>query len=385
MAGRGTDIKLGEGVKEVGGLHILGTERHEARRIDRQLRGRAGRQGDPGSSQFFISLEDDLMRLFGGERMTRWMDKLGAADEVLEHSMLNKSVENAQKKVEENNFAIRKRLLEYDNVMNQQREVIYDRRRHALHGERLKIEIFDFVEEFADELLEEHFPDNIERLRVELRTKLLIDPEVDEFAAQQIGKPELKARILELAHEFYKRKEDQLGTEFMANLERYAVLQVIDDKWREHLRDMDELKEGIYLRQYGQKDPVLEYKREAFDLFRAMIREIDLEVIAFVFKFWPEQQTMRNAEPRQRPVAPAVQRDRSNVSTSRGLRFTHQSAAGLGLGDNPERAVEKSMQPDTAMEAAEAPQPVMRENPKIGRNDPCYCGSGKKFKHCHGQ
>ncbi|MBC8144839.1 MAG: preprotein translocase subunit SecA, partial [bacterium] len=168
MAGRGTDIKLGPGVKEIGGLHILGTERHESRRIDRQLRGRAGRQGDPGSSQFFISLEDDLMRLFGGERITRWMEKLGAADEVLEHPMLNKSVERAQKKVEENNFAIRKRLLEYDNVMNQQREVIYDRRRHALMGERLKSEILDYADDFVDGLLEVYFPDNIPSIQNEL-------------------------------------------------------------------------------------------------------------------------------------------------------------------------------------------------------------------------
>ncbi len=171
----------------------------------------------------------------------------------------------------------------------------------------------------------------------------------------------------------------------MAGLERYAVLQIIDDKWREHLRDMDELKEGIYLRAYGQKDPVLEYKKEAFELFQAMIREIDVDVVAMVFKFWPETQVMRNAEPRPRPVAPAAPRDRSNVSASRGLRFTHANAAGLGLGDNPEKIVDAAMKPDSVTEAEEAPQPVTRDNPKVGRNDPCYCGSGKKFKHCHGR
>ena len=198
MAGRGTDIKLGPGVKELGGLHIIGTERHEARRIDRQLRGRAGRQGDPGSSQFFISLEDDLMRLFGGERITNLMDKLGAGDEVIEHPMLNKSMERAQKKVEENNFGIRKRLLEYDDVMNQQREVIYDRRRHALHGERMKSEIFDYVEEFVNGLVDLYFPQDVEALQNEIRTKLLIEVEVTQERAVELGKDGLYAGILTL-------------------------------------------------------------------------------------------------------------------------------------------------------------------------------------------
>jgi preprotein translocase subunit SecA len=409
MAGRGTDIKLGPGVKDLGGLHILGTERHESRRIDRQLRGRAGRQGDPGSSQFFISLEDDLMRLFGSERIAVWMDKMGGAEEVLEHKMLNKSVERAQKKVEENNFAIRKRLLEYDNVMNQQREVIYDRRRHALHGERMKSEIMDYVGEFIDGLVEANFPENIEAVRNELRTKLAIDVEMDQARAEELGADGLRERILEFAKDYYHRKEEMLGAEFMANLERFAVLHIIDERWREHLREMDELKEGIYLRAYGQKDPLLEYKQEAFNIFSRMIGEIDVEVMSFAFRYYPEARIQRAPEqPRRRPVAqpqqgggatPGLPRERSSMTSTRQLRFTHASTAGMGLATDPEAAAALTgnnaasssgdgagRQSTPAGDAEEAtPRTVVRENPKIGRNDPCYCGSGKKFKHCHGR
>jgi preprotein translocase subunit SecA len=394
MAGRGTDIKLGPGVKELGGLHILGTERHESRRIDRQLRGRAGRQGDPGSSQFFISLEDDLMRLFGGERITRWMEKLGAADEVLEHPMLNKSVERAQKKVEENNFAIRKRLLEYDNVMNQQREVIYDRRRHALMGERLKSEVNEYVEEFVDNLLTSYFPDNIETIQNELLTKLLINLDESPAAAAALGRDGLRSLILEGTHEFYQRKEEQLGSDFMANLERYAVLSIIDDKWREHLRDMDDLKEGIYLRQYGQRDPLVEYKKEAFELFQQMISEINTEVISFVYRTFPEvrqgrQQAGAVEQPRTRATAPPQGgRPQRTTTASQPLRFTHANAAGLGLGSNPEAAgasVIANVPDDDASQGTVNPAPQLRAEPKIGRNDPCYCGSGRKYKHCHGR
>ena len=396
MAGRGTDIKLGPGVKDLGGLHILGTERHESRRIDRQLRGRAGRQGDPGSSQFFISLEDDLMRLFGGERITRWMEKLGAADEVLEHPMLNKSVERAQKKVEENNFAIRKRLLEYDNVMNQQREVIYDRRRHALMGERLKAEITEYVEEFVDNLMEVYFPDNVEQIQNELRTKLLVNIEGDPHEAATKGKDVIRTTILEATHDFYQRKEEQLSSDFMAQLERYAVLSVIDDKWREHLRDMDDLKEGIYLRAYGQKDPLVEYKREAFNLFQQMIGEINTEVISFVYRTYPEVRQPMGApqgmlEPRQRQSAIPQGRSQRTTTSSQPLRFTHSTAAGMGLGTNPEAAIDSVMAHGPEADhgggdtGGAAPAPQVREAPKVGRNDPCYCGSGRKFKHCHGR
>ena len=393
MAGRGTDIKLGPGVKELGGLHILGTERHESRRIDRQLRGRAGRQGDPGSSQFFISLEDNLMRLFGGERITRWMEKISAAEEVLESPLLNKSVERAQRKVEENNFAIRKRLLEYDNVMNQQREVIYDRRRHALHGERLKSEVFDYVEEFVGNLVETYFPEGMEQLRNEIITKMLITIEVTQARAEELGKEELKTRIVNAAKDFYARKEQRLSPEFMGNLERYAVLQVIDDKWREHLREMDDLKEGIQLRAYAQKDPLIEYKKEAFLLFQQLVQDINTEVISLVFRYEPDGGAPRQQQQQQRPASMPVRRERQ--TSNRPLRYTHASTTGLGLQAKTEAEIEavasgtaKPANGEADAEeaaAAAAARQVVREEPKIGRNDPCFCGSGKKYKHCHGR
>ncbi|MCE7935737.1 MAG: preprotein translocase subunit SecA, partial [Chlorobi bacterium CHB2] len=398
MAGRGTDIKLGPGVKELGGLHILGTERHESRRIDRQLRGRAGRQGGPGSSQFYISLEDNLMRLFGGDRITRWMEKVSNADDVLESPMLTKAVERAQKKVEENNFAIRKRLLEYDDVMNQQREVIYDRRRHALHGERLKSEVFDYVEEWVGTLIEAHFPDGMDLLRNEIRVRMLIDIEVSPERAQELGKASLQEKIMEAAMDTYSRKEQRLSSEFMAQLERFAMLHVIDDKWREHLRAMDELKEGIHLRSFSQRDPLVEYKKEAYGLFTQLISDINLEVINLVFRYEPELR-MRQPEPqRRRPVATAsdgMPRQRgNNVSASRPLNYTHRNATGMGMAATTAQEMEAAA---AAVEAGEEPTPrggepqqpaiqtMMREQPKIGRNDPCFCGSGKKYKHCHGR
>ncbi|MDB5036225.1 MAG: preprotein translocase subunit SecA [Chlorobi bacterium] len=395
MAGRGTDIKLGPGVKDLGGLHILGTERHEARRIDRQLRGRAGRQGDPGSSQFFISLEDDLMRLFGSERIAGWMDKMGGADEVLEHKMLNKSVERAQRKVEENNFAIRKRLLEYDNVMNQQREVIYDRRRHALHGERLKSEIMDYVADFIDNLIDANFPESIETIENELRTKLVMPVDLDPAKAKELGEDGVREKMMEFARDWYQRKEEQLGSEFMANLERYAVLSIIDERWREHLRDMDELKEGIYLRAYGQKDPVLEYKKEAFEIFSKMIQDIDVEVMSFVYRYYPEiPGRAPEARRRPNPSNQGLPRERRTTSSTRQLRFTHANASGMGLNADPETAaavaaaggeVPGTVDAGGGEEAQPVQRTVVRDNPKVGRNDLCYCGSGKKFKHCHGQ
>jgi preprotein translocase subunit SecA len=234
MAGRGTDIKLGAGVKESGGLYILGTERHESRRIDRQLRGRSGRQGDPGTSKFYISLEDDLMRLFGGDRITNVMGRLGMEDgEAIQHPLISKSVERAQKKVEENNFAIRKRLLEYDNVMNQQREVIYARRKQALEGERLKGEVFEYLDEYIQNLVEKNFEQgNWEVIHDELLQQLIVDIKVEPEIIDKLGKEGYTEKIIEAAKDFYKRKEEMIGSELMARLERYAVLSVIDDKWK---------------------------------------------------------------------------------------------------------------------------------------------------------
>ncbi|HSW55300.1 MAG TPA: preprotein translocase subunit SecA [Ignavibacteriaceae bacterium] len=360
MAGRGTDIKLGTGVVDRGGLYILGTERHESRRIDRQLRGRAGRQGDPGTSKFFLSLEDDLMRLFGSDRISSVMEKMGLKEgEVIQHPLISKSVERAQKKVEENNFSIRKRLLEYDNTMNSQREVIYTKRNRALKGDRLKSEIFDLLEEFIDQLVEAHF-DNAEadQIKEEMLLKLLVEVKIEPEEFEKLGKDGLKDKLLDASKEFYRRKEEMLSAELMARLERYAMLSVIDTKWKEHLREMDDLKEGIGLRAYGQKDPLVEYKAESFKLFVSLLEEIRNEVVSFAFKFFPH--------------APGeVQQQRRQPATR--LTESKQVATNIGLQQRPgSPQVAGKMQPVKVME-------------KVGRNDPCPCGSGKKYKNCHGK
>jgi len=361
MAGRGTDIKLGTGVTDVGGLYILGTERHESRRIDRQLRGRSGRQGDPGTTKFFISLEDDLMRLFGSDRITNVMGRMGMEDgEAIQHPLITRSVERAQKKVEENNFAIRKRLLEYDNVMNQQREVIYARRRQALEGERLKSEVFEYLDEFINGIVDKYYDDgNVEKIHEELLQGLLVDFKIEFETFEKLGNDGLKEKISDAVQDFYKRKEEMLGIDLMARLERYAVLNVIDEKWKEHLREMDDLKEGIGLRAYGQKDPLLEYKGEAYTLFLSLLDQIRDEVVTFCFKFWPQAPN----EVQGRKTAPAQRMNTiKDAADNMGLRSStgeHDDSRGK-------------------------PQPVHVEE-KVGRNDPCPCGSGKKFKNCHGK
>lgn len=388
MAGRGTDIKLDSEVKKNGGLAIIGSERHDARRIDRQLRGRAGRQGDPGSTQFFISLEDNLMRLFGGERIAGVMSRLKIPEgEPIQHSMISKSVERAQKKVEENNFGVRKRLLDYDDVMNQQREVIYKRRLSALRGERLKGEIFDYIDDMASDWIQQYKPDlDVNSLQNAIRKYLLTEIKLTKDEFDKLSEDELTNRIVEAAKEFYTRKEELLGPEFMARLERVAVLQTIDEKWREHLRVMDDLKEGIHLRSYGQKDPLLEYKGEAFGLFVDLIREINKESVSFAFKYFPqviEQQQQQKTARRQRGEdatdesgLPKVRR-RAPVT----VRYEHSDTA-------PSYASAPSGVPQQ-----EAPQGMATtvtthrktEAEKIGRNDLCPCGSGKKYKKCHGR
>ncbi len=364
MAGRGTDIKLGNGVKERGGLFILGTERHESRRIDRQLRGRSGRQGDPGTSKFYLSLEDDLMRLFGSERISSVMSRMGIEEgEVIQHPLITKSVERAQKKVEENNFAIRKRLLEYDDTMNQQREVIYKRREHALEGDRLKGEIFEQLEEFIEEAVDRNFEEvQADNLKEEIRHNLLIEVKLEPAEFETLGKDGIKERILNEAKAFYKKKEEMLGSEMMARLERYATLSVIDHKWKEHLREMDDLKEGIGLRAYGQKDPLVEYKTEAFQLFLNLLSEIRNEVVSFVFKFFPQ--------------APEEIREKRKRQPSGRIMAMKQSTDNIGMSSQGRQ--------QSSGQAAGKPQPVQVEE-KIGRNDPCPCGSGKKYKHCHGR
>ncbi|MBT8391793.1 MAG: preprotein translocase subunit SecA [Ignavibacteriaceae bacterium] len=363
MAGRGTDIKLGKGVIERGGLYILGTERHESRRIDRQLRGRSGRQGDPGTSKFYLSLEDDLMRLFGSDRISSVMEKMGIKEgEVIQHPMISKSVERAQKKVEENNFAIRKRLLEYDNTMNSQREVIYTKRNRALQGDRLKGEVFDLLEEYIDELSETHFDNtDAELIKGEMLHRMLVEVKLESEEFEQLGKDGVKQRLMDAAKDFYTRKEEMISSEMMSRLERYATLSVIDQKWKEHLREMDDLKEGIGLRAYGQKDPLVEYKGEAFKLFVSHLENVRNDVVSFAFKFFPH--------------APDEVQQRRRQPTNR-MTESKQSTTNIGLGAGPAQ-----MQ---APQRAGKSQPV-KLGEKIGRNDPCHCGSGKKFKHCHGK
>ncbi|HMQ68812.1 MAG TPA: preprotein translocase subunit SecA [Ignavibacteria bacterium] len=366
MAGRGTDIKLGPGVSEAGGLHIIGTERHESRRIDRQLRGRAGRQGDPGSSKFYLSLEDDLMRLFGSDRIANVMQKLGIKEgEAIEHTMITNSVERAQKKVEENNFAIRKRLLEYDNVMNQQREVIYSKRRQALMGERLKDEIFDMVDGAVENMVKKYYEEgNLEGLIDEVQRTFLVRIELTPEEFQKLGDTGLKDKILEAAKDFYNRKEERYGSDLMGQVERFATLSIIDEKWKEHLREMDDLKEGINFRAYGQKDPLLEYKTDGFKLFVDMLDSLSVSLINFIFKF-----TTQTPEEAQNIKTPA------QTNQSR-LRTYHQSTEGMGY-------IGGSSDTDNNDQNVKI-QPV-KVGEKIGRNDPCHCGSGKKFKNCHGR
>lgn len=374
MAGRGTDIKLDADVKEKGGLAIIGTERHEARRIDRQLRGRAGRQGDPGSSQFFISLEDDLMRLFGGERIAAAMQRMKVPEgEPIQSGIVTKAVENAQKKVEGNNFGIRKRLLEYDNVMNQQREVIYDRRRHALMGERLRSEILEYASELCEQWYDEHHASgDHEAFMNTIRAKMLCEPNVSAQSFASDSKEQVMERVMEAAVEFYDRKESMLGHDFMSQLERVAALRAVDDEWREHLRVMDDLKEGIYLRAYGQKDPILEYKQEAYRVFLELLTQINEATVSFAFKYFPQFAERAERQAPSRPVAAAVPSVTTSTPT-RQLRFSHPSATSSStLGSDPNA------------ESSPSDNTVRNTGRKVGRNEPCPCGSGMKFKACHG-
>ncbi len=366
MAGRGTDIKLRQGVVEAGGLHVLGTERHEARRIDLQLKGRSGRQGDPGSSRFYMSLEDDLMRLFGSDRIAGVMDKMGLQEgEVIQHGLITKSIERAQKRVEMHNFSIRKHLLEYDDVMNQQREVVYDRRNHALKGKNLKEEMLQIVDEIVENTVYEFTDPNayqeewdLDGLNEKLSRTILmrIDFSADDIPV--LKQPELIEHIGKKARSIYERKEEVIGSELMRKLERIASLRVIDERWKEHLYEMDQMKEGIGLRAYGQKDPLIEYKKEGYNLFVDMISRTNEEIIELIFKAQiSEQPPSERGEPK-------------------GMVTRHASATGMGFSS---AAQQQASQPPTAKR-----KPVKVEQ-RVGRNDPCPCGSGKKYKKCCGR
>ncbi len=371
MAGRGTDIKLGAGVREIGGLFILGSERHESRRIDRQLRGRAGRQGDPGESIFYVSLEDELMRLFGSERVIAVMDKLGHEEgDVIEHSMITRSIERAQKKVEEQNFAIRKRLLEYDDVMNQQREVVYTRRRKALEMDRLTADIMDLLHDYCQATVAKYHVDNDPAgLEEQLLRELSLEfrPDDAEFERNPVEKT--SGALFKAASDFYRRKEDAIPADIMRQIEKYAVLSVIDQKWREHLREIDSLREGINLRAYGQKDPLLEYKQEAYKLFVDLLRDIEHETLSLAFKLFPvTDEESREIEARQRKAA--VKQERL-VAQHEEVESAYELIEG-----NEERA-----EGDDLPKVAQKP---VRVEEKPGRNDPCPCGSGRKYKNCCG-
>ncbi|NTW10363.1 MAG: preprotein translocase subunit SecA [Chlorobiaceae bacterium] len=370
MAGRGTDIKLGQGVKELGGLYILGSERHESRRIDRQLRGRSGRQGDPGESVFFVSLEDDLMRLFGSDRVIAVMDRLGHEEgDVIEHSMITKSIERAQKKVEEQNFSIRKRLLEYDDVLNQQREVIYSRRRNALLRDCITSDILDLLKDYSSLVVKKYFDHHdADGLEEQVLRELSIEFRTDRESMERDGVEKIADNLYEAALSFYRRKEAAIPEDIMRQIEKYAVLSVIDTRWREHLREIDSLREGINLRAYGQKDPLLEYKQEAYRLFVVLLQEIELETLSLAFKLFPvDPEEARQIEERQRRAA--IKQER--------LVAQHEAAESVysSAGEAQEGGTENETMPQ---------QPVIAEK-KPGRNDPCDCGSGKKYKNCCGQ
>ncbi|GMB01717.1 preprotein translocase subunit SecA [Pelosinus sp. IPA-1] len=350
MAGRGTDIVLGEGVAELGGLHIIGTERHESRRIDNQLRGRAGRQGDPGSSHFYLSLEDDLMRLFGSDNIATIMDKLGMEeDEPIEHSLITRSIEQAQKKVEGRNFDMRKHVLEYDDVMNQQREVIYGQRRQILVGENMKENIFHMIEKlvtrgmelFADEKL---YPEEWGYQGLIEYCEEIFAPEgqLQEEDLKKLSREELQAELLRVATVSYDAREALFGSDNMREMEKVVMLKVVDSKWMEHLDAMDTLREGISLRSYGQRDPLIEYKIEAYDMFQQLIDLIQEDIVKYIF--------------RVNIVAPPEDR----------LQQAHAVH-----GDDAEEPVEKHQ------------QPVVNKD-HTGRNDLCPCGSGQKYKKCCG-
>jgi preprotein translocase subunit SecA len=420
MAGRGTDIKLGSGVKESGGLAIIGTERHDSRRVDRQLRGRAGRQGDPGSSQFFVSLEDDLMRKFGSERIAKIMDKMGLKEgEVITHSMVSRSIERAQKKVEENNFGIRKRLLEYDDVMNQQRKRIYERRRNALYGERLELDIDNMLYNVCRNRVASYTKEDFEGFEYDLLRLLGIESPVDSNEYKTVDANTLVDKVYVAALEHYSRKNNKIaektfpqiknvfetmsdryknivfplsdgkremqlvinleeayntqGKAIVKAFERNVILNIIDNEWKEHLREMDDLRSAVHNAQYEQKDPLLIYKLESIKLFEGMLERVNSDAVELLMKLdIPIEQKVQSTNQEV-----THQHNYEKSVTNNDVVPTQQSAKYPGSQGYAD-AIKNSMPPQ------EKQTPVVAE-PKIGRNDPCPCGSGKKYKQCHGK
>ena len=391
MAGRGTDIKLGEGVPELGGLFILGTERHESRRIDNQLRGRAGRQGDPGASRFYLSLEDDLLRLFASDRVSKIMDKLGMdEDEPIEHSLITNSIERAQKKVEARNFDIRKNVLEYDDVMNEQREVMYGERRKILLGENLRENILGMVGHIIKDEMNQYCNEKLYPEEWSLGS--LIEDAEKVYAPQgklkkeelvELSRDEVQEQLQKIAEEGYHQRELLFGEDNMRELEKVVMLRVVDQKWMEHLDHMDMLRQGINLRAYGQRQPLVEYKIEALDMFEEMEAAIQDQIASLMYHVsivTPEQQQAMEqakaaqngeaAEPQateqqKREMERTIEKQRSELSD-------HLSSATASHGDEVSAAEVKK-------------KPVTQDGKKVGRNDPCPCGSGKKYKNCCGK
>jgi preprotein translocase subunit SecA len=378
MAGRGVDIKLGEGIVDLGGLYVLGTERHEARRIDNQLRGRSGRQGDPGESRFYLSAQDDLVRLFAGDRIYRIIDRFKIPeDQPMEAKILSRQIEGAQKKVEEQNFVARKNVLKYDDVMNKQRVVVYEQRRKVLEGEDLSEEvkswIDDVVERTVDAVVDPETGDvDLDALTGQMQQLYASEITPDELREDGVtDRGALVEEFIEDARDEYTAKEEELGEELMRELERFVILQVVDTRWREHLENMDYLREGVHLRAMAQKDPLVEYTTEGHALFQDLNGQIREEVLATLYhaQLAPEDADQLRAA-----------QEAAAFENGDGLSYEHESAAGA-------EAIAAAGLGSEAGAVLTAPRPQQRtvgEHEKIGRNDPCWCGSGKKFKKCHG-
>ena len=367
MAGRGTDIKLKDEVINNGGLFILGTGRHESRRIDLQLRGRAGRQGDAGESIFFLSLEDDLMRLFGSDRIAKVMDRLGVEEgEVITHSMVTKSIERAQKKIEGRNFSVRKHLLEYDDVMNQQREIVYDRRDYALHGDDINKEVSNIKNEYIEQLFETFCNSNsIDDWDVQELSDQLLDTfslNINKEDIENIEGEVAKEKIIKSIDSILEYKNDSVGGSIFEGFEKFIVLKTSEEKWRQHLHGMDQLREGIGLRAYGQKNPLIEYKREGFQMFSEMIEDTNYEILRRIFR--TDLTHLENRSMTQMPKA-------------KNIKMQHEQNDGIGFVPPPQGASQNS--PVRRQKVA-----PIRVDQKVGRNEPCPCGSGKKYKKCHG-
>ncbi len=380
MAGRGTDIKLGDGVAQLGGLHIVGTERHESRRIDNQLRGRAGRQGDPGSSRFYISLEDDLMRLFGSDRIMKIMDRLGIEeDQPIEHSLVSRSIETAQKRVEAHNLEIRKHLLKYDDVMNKQREIIYAERQRALDEDNLKEHMLEMIDDLIEEKMEEFIPPdslpdewNLRGLSDWTRRHLALHVRLDEVDLETAEGEQVFDRLQQAVRGAYEERERRFGPETMREIERVAILRAVDSRWKDHLYAMDLLKEGIGLRAHGGKDPLVEYKHEGYNLFSEMIADVKLGAAEFLFRVQvgePQKLEKKREEVAPQPAqAELTSHDAASVGAVQAPAKEPARPAKLVLGDGSSR---------------QAKVPV-KVGQKVGRNEPCPCGSGKKYKKCCG-